>query len=156
MIKIDISGIPTLCIEHLVLDYNGTIAINGDVITGVKVRLEELSRLVDIHVLTADTYGSVHEQCRELNVSVHVIGKYHQDREKLNFIESLKCEYCIAIGNGRNDTLMLEKAELGIGIMQAEGISAKTLMSCDIVFGSINDALDSLLNPMRLVATLRN
>lgn len=28
MMKIEISGMPTLCIEHLVLDYNGTVAIN--------------------------------------------------------------------------------------------------------------------------------
>lgn len=156
MIKIEISGMSTLLIEHLVLDYNGTIAINGELIEGVKERLEKISGLVDIYVITADTYGSVYEECRDLNLSVHVIGKYHQDREKLNFIESLKCEYCAAIGNGRNDILMLEHAALGIGVIQTEGMSAKTLMSSDIVFYSINDALDALLHPNRLIATLRN
>lgn len=156
MIQIEISGMPKLQIEHVVLDYNGTIAINGALIAGVKERLEALGSLVDIHVLTADTYGSVHEQCRDLPLSVHVIGKYHQDREKLNFIESYKSEYCVAIGNGRNDVLMLEHAALGIGVMQEEGMSGKTLMSCDVVFHSINDALDGLLYPNRLIATLRN
>lgn len=156
MIRIEISGMSPLEIEHLVLDYNGTIAINGGLIEGVAERLAALSALVDVHVLTADTYGSVYEQCRDLNLSVDVIGKYHQDREKLNFIESLKSEYCVAIGNGRNDVLMLESAALGIGVIQGEGMSTKTLMSSDIVFTSINDALDALLHPNRLIATLRN
>lgn len=156
MIKIEISGMPQILIEHLVLDYNGTIAINGEIIAGVNERLGKLSALLDIHVLTADTYGSVHEACRGLNVSVHVIGKYQQDREKLTFVESLKVEHCIAIGNGRNDALMLSSAALGIALIQEEGINTKALLASDIVFHSINDALDSLLNPQCLIATLRN
>jgi len=156
MIQIEISGIPTQVIEHLVLDYNGTIASNGVLIAGVMEKLEKLSVLLDIHVLTADTYGSVHEQCAGHKVSVHVIGKYQQDREKLIFIESLKPQHCIAIGNGKNDALMLSAAALGIAMIQEEGINTKALLASDIVFHSINDALDSLLNPQRLIATLRN
>lgn len=156
MIQIEISGMAPLCIEHVVLDYNGTIAINGELIEGVAERLDTLSTLVDVHVLTADTYGSVHEQCRDLNLSVEVIGKYAQDREKLRFIESIKPEYCVAIGNGRNDVLMLEGAALGIAVIQGEGVSTKTLIASDVVFSSITDALDALLHPNRLIATLRN
>lgn len=156
MVRIEISGMEKLEIEHLVLDYNGTIAINGVVIDGVMERLEQLSVLLDIHVITADTYGSVHEQCAGQNISVHVIGKFHQDREKLIFIESLKAEHCIAIGNGKNDALMLTSAALGIVLLQEEGTSTKALLASDAVFRSINDALDSLLNLQRLIATLRN
>jgi soluble P-type ATPase len=156
MVEIEISGMEKLVIEHLLLDYNGTIAINGVVIDGVMERLEKLSVLLDIHVVTADTYGSVHEQCDGQNISVHVIGKYHQDREKLIFIESLKAEHCVAIGNGKNDVLMLTSAALGIALLQEEGASTKALLASDAVFRSINDALDSLLNPQRLIATLRN
>lgn len=156
MIRIEIPGMELLEIEHLVLDYNGTIAFNGVVIDGVMERLEKLSVLLDIHVITADTYGSVHEQCDGQNISVHVIGKYHQDREKLTFIDSLKPEHCVAIGNGKNDLLILTHAALGFAVIQEEGISTKTLMASDIVFKTINDALDALLNPNRLIATLRN
>lgn len=156
MIRIEIPGMELLEIEHLVLDYNGTIAFNGVVIDGVMERLEKLSVLLDIHVITADTYGSVHEQCDGQNISVHVIGKYHQDREKLTFIDSLKPEHCVAIGNGKNDLLILTHAALGFAVIQEEGISTKTLMASDIVFKTINDALEALLNPNRLIATLRN
>lgn len=156
MIRLEIPGMERLEIEHLVLDYNGTIATNGVIISGVMEKLEKLSILLDIHVLTADTYGSVHEQCDGQHLSVHVIGKYQQDREKLIFIESLKPQHCITIGNGKNDALMLSSAALGIGMIQEEGINTKALLASDIVFHSINDALDSLLNPQRLIATLRN
>ncbi len=156
MIRLEIPGMEPLEIEHLVLDYNGTMAVNGIIIAGVMERLEKLSVLLDIHVLTADTYGSVHEQCDGHTISVHVIGKYQQDREKLIFLESLKTQHCIAIGNGKNDALMVSHAALGIALIQEEGTSTKTIMASDIVFKTINDALDSLLNPNRLIATLRN
>ena len=156
MIRIEIPGMELLEIEHLVLDYNGTIAINGILIDGVMERLEKLSVLLDIHVITADTYGSVHEQCHGHAISVHVIGKYHQDREKLTFLESLKPEHCVAIGNGKNDLLILSQAALGFAVIQEEGISTKTFLASDVVFHSINDALDALLHPNRLIATLRN
>lgn len=156
MIEVEISGMPKLSLKHLILDYNGTIAVNGILIEGVVERLDALSTLVDVHVLTADTYGSVHEQCRDLNLTVDVIGKCAQDREKLRFIESLKSEYCVAVGNGRNDVLMLEHAALGIAVIQDEGISTKTLIASDVMFKTINDALDALLHPNGLIATLRN
>ena len=156
MVRIEVPGMELLEIEHLVLDYNGTIAINGILIEGVMERLGKLSVLLDIHVITADTYGSVHEQCHGHYISVHVIGKYHQDREKLTFLESLKPEHCVAIGNGKNDLLILSHAALGFAVIQEEGISTKTLLASDVVFQSINDALEALLNPNRLIATLRN
>jgi soluble P-type ATPase len=60
------------------------------------------------------------------------------------------------MGNGKNDALMVSCAALGFAILQEEGTSTKTLMASDVVFKSINDALDALIYPKRLVATLRN
>ena len=57
--------------------------------------------------------------------------------------------------NGRNDALMLKNAVIGIGLMQKEGISKETLLNSDIIFYDINDALDAILNPKRLIASLR-
>lgn len=154
--RLEIPGREALEIEHLILDYNGTIACNGIVYEGIKERLAKLAQAVKIHVITADTYGSVHAQCAAMGVEVHVIGKEAQDQAKLAFIKSLEKERCVAIGNGRNDTLMLADAALGFALMQEEGLSTRTLMASDVVFGSIHDALDALLFPSRLIATLRN
>ena len=64
MIKIEIPGRETIEIEHVVLDYNGTIALDGQLIAGAARRIRELSRsCARIYVLTADTYGTVRAQC---------------------------------------------------------------------------------------------
>jgi soluble P-type ATPase len=156
MLTLEIPGMEALEIEHLVLDYNGTIACNGVVYEGVREKLEKLSESVKVHVITADTYGSVHAQCSAMGVEVHVIGKEAQDEEKRSFIGSLGKEGCVAVGNGRNDALMLAEAALGFALMQEEGLSTRALIASDALFGSIHDALDALIFPSRLVATLRN
>lgn len=156
MLTLNIPGRAPFLLEHLILDYNGTIACNGIVYEGVRERLEKLAETVKLHVITADTYGSVHAQCSAMGVEVHVIGKEVQDEAKRSFIGSLGKEGCVAIGNGRNDALMLADAALGFALMQEEGLSTRALMASDALFGSIHDALDALLVPSRLVATLRN
>ena len=62
----------------------------------------------------------------------------------------------VAIGNGRNDRLMLEAAGLGIALIQAEGAASETLRRADVVCTSILDALGLLRDPRRLIATLRS
>ena len=60
------------------------------------------------------------------------------------------------MGNGRNDALMLKEAALGIAVIQEEGGAVETLLAADIVTHSVLVALDLLLNPLRLTATLRS
>lgn len=61
----------------------------------------------------------------------------------------------VAIGNGSNDGLMLAKAALGIIVLGPEGAAVKALQQADVLVKDINDGLDLLLYPKRLVATLR-
>lgn len=156
MMRLEIPGNNTLEIEHLVLDYNGTIAFKGEIIQGVLERLSLLASSLKVHIITADTYGSVHQQCEGQDIFVSIIGLENQDREKLMFIESLGASHCISIGNGKNDALMLAHSALGFSVIQEEGTSTQTLIASDVVFKSINDALDALIYPKRLIATLRN
>jgi soluble P-type ATPase len=62
----------------------------------------------------------------------------------------------LALGNGRNDRLMLQAAALGIALIQREGAAAQTLTSADLVCTSVLDALALLTTPKRLTATLRS
>jgi hypothetical protein len=48
-----------LQIEYLVLDYNGTLALDGRLIPGVRPHLRTLARLMELHVVTADIFGTV-------------------------------------------------------------------------------------------------
>jgi soluble P-type ATPase len=66
MFVIDIPGRERVAIDHLVLDYNGTIALDEDLIPDVPEMMEELSTQMTIHVLTADTHGTVREKLNGL------------------------------------------------------------------------------------------
>jgi soluble P-type ATPase len=89
MIRIEIPGTPALTLSHLVLDYNGTLAVNGILVDGVLERLDVLAQQLSVHVITADTYGTVAEQIAGKSIALHVIGADAQDSQKLAFVESL-------------------------------------------------------------------
>jgi soluble P-type ATPase len=57
MISVDIPGFGALELAHLVLDYNGTLAIDGRLLPGVADALLDLAPSLRIHVVTADTFG---------------------------------------------------------------------------------------------------
>lgn len=155
MIEIDIPGIKKIHAEHLVLDYNGTVAEDGKLINGVAEILNRISDNLEVHVITADTFGKAAEELKGVKCTLDIIGKGDQQKQKLDFVESLGAEKVISIGNGFNDLLMLKESALGITVIQKEGSSAKTLGAADIVVTSIIDALELILNPLRIAATLR-
>ncbi len=155
MIKIEIPGSKTLQIEHLVLDFNGTLAEDGMVIDGVLKVLHKLSELVNVHILTADTYGSIMSQLSGLNVSITIAPPEKQDIFKSGYITKLDNSKVACIGNGRNDCLMMKEAALSIAVIQKEGAAFETIVAAQIVCTNIKDALSLMLNPKRLIATLR-
>lgn len=155
MITLEISGRKTLRIEHLVLDFNGTLAIDGKLIEGVRERLQQLSTQLMVHVITADTFGTATHELRGIDCKVKVLEKGRQDKQKKIYINELGKNKCATIGNGYNDWQMLKHAALSIATIQAEGTSTLSLKQVLIVCYNVNHALDLLLNPNRLVATLR-
>jgi len=155
MIEIDIPGIKKIYAEHLVLDYNGTVAEDGKLISGVADIINRISDNLEVHVITADTFGKSAEELMGVKCTLDIIGKGDQQKQKLDFIESLGAEKVISIGNGFNDILMVRDAALGISVIQREGASAKTVAAADIIVTSIIDALELILNPLRIAATLR-
>lgn len=155
MITIEIPGRRPLQIEHLVLDFNGTLAIDGKLIDGVRERLQAISSKLLVHVITADTFGTATNQLSGIDCKVKVLEKMRQDKQKKIYIKQLGKNKCITIGNGYNDWQMLKYAALSIATIQAEGASSQATKHATIVCFSINHALDLLLNVNRLVATLR-
>lgn len=155
MLKIEIPGSGELRLEHLVLDYNGTIAIDGILIVGVKTRLTRLSEHLRIHVVTADTFGSTRSGLAGIRCELSILDVDRQAARKLEYVKRLGRGATVAVGNGRNDRLMLSGAALGIAVIQKEGASSVALRSADVVTHDILDALDLLAKPKRLTATLR-
>jgi soluble P-type ATPase len=141
MIVFDIPQRGEIAIEHVLLDFNGTIAIDGTLIPGVAGKLAQLASRVTVHVITADT---------------NIIARERQDRAKLAYAERLGLERVLAIGNGINDGLMLRQAALGICVIQGEGAAVRAMQAAEMVCLDIGAALDLLLRPHRVTATLRN
>jgi len=155
MISETIRGFGTLRIEHLVLDFNGTLAVDGRLLPGVRPCLRQLARRLDLHVLTADTFGTARCALEGVPCKLAVLGPRSQDRAKARYVRLLGAARVACVGNGRNDVGMLRAARLGIAVMQTEGAASEVLRAADIVAPSIADALDLLLHPLRLTATLR-
>jgi soluble P-type ATPase len=155
MLDINIPGAQPLRLSHLILDYNGTLACDGTILKEVAERLEILAEHLEIHIVTADTFGSVRTQVAHLPVQLAVIPPEKQAQAKAAYIENSGPANSAAIGNGRNDALMLKRAALGIAVMQTEGAAMEALLAADVVTSGIVDALDLLLHPDRLKATLR-
>lgn len=154
MIKIDIPGRESLTIEHVVLDYNGTIARDGELIEGVPERIEALSRCVKVHILTADTYGTVREKCAGLGAEIDTFPGAGAAACKERIVRSLG-EHVVCLGNGYNDKEMFGAAALSVAILESEGCCASLISCADVLVRSIADGLDLLLKPDRLRATLR-
>ena len=156
MMELDVPGFRRLQIQHLVLDYNGTIAVDGILLGGVSERIRELAGKLTVHVITADTLGSATEQISALPLKVEILPPGDQARAKRDFVEKLGADSVVAIGNGRNDREMLDVAAVGIALIQPEGCAVQAVLSADIIAASILDALDLLRSPKRMVATLRS
>jgi len=155
MIPLNVPGREKLVLKNIVLDFNGTIALDGVLLPGVQNKLNDISEILDVYIITADTFGTVKAACSSINCKLAVLTEKLGAYEKMKFIESLGQQETAAIGNGNNDVLMLEKAVLGILVTGPEGSSKKALMAADVVVRDIITGLDLFLNPKRLVATLR-
>lgn len=152
---IEIPNFKTFEITHIVCDYNGTIAKDGIVLPEVKALFDRLSKKYILHVITADTFGSVKAQLQGYGAEIKILSSDDHTKEKADFISELGESQCVAIGNGNNDSQMLKAAAVGIALLGDEGCSKDTFLSADIICKSITEALSLMLETKRLVATLR-
>lgn len=152
---IEIPNFKTLNIQHIVCDYNGTIAKDGLLLPQVASLLKELSKEYTLHVITADTFGTVHKQLEPSPVTIKVLKSNDHTKEKADYIRTLEAEKCAAIGNGNNDKEMLALASVSIALLGDEGCSKDALLNADALCKNIEDALSLFLHTKRLIATLR-
>ena len=155
MIQLTIPDFGELQLTHLVMDYNGTLACDGIPVPGIKERFEALSRDLSLQVITADTFGRVRADLEGWPCTVQVLPSGNQAEQKLALVRELGAQSCVCLGNGRNDRLMLEAAALGVAVLLDEGVAREALLAANVVTPGILPALDLLLPPLRLTATLR-
>jgi P-type E1-E2 ATPase len=152
MLHVAIPGREDLSLEHVVLDVNGTLTDRGRPIDGARERLARVATAMEIHVLSADTYGNAEEIAALAGATFERVR--HGD-EKRAYLERLGAARTAAVGNGNNDAPMLRAAALGIAVIGPEGAGAAALAAADVVAGTILAALDLLVDPQALAATLR-
>jgi P-type E1-E2 ATPase len=158
VLKIEIPNVGKLTLEHLVMDMNGTIATGGVIHGDLMALFEKIkkAKILELHVITADTFGTAVKMAKSFGLDCNVLPKQKVEaEEKLDYINSLGSETCIVMGNGNNDYLMIQNAGLGICVLGREGAATQCLLSADLVVQDPKDALLMILNPERLVATLR-
>jgi len=155
LITLTIPGLGRVNWNYLLLDLNGTLALDGVLIEGIDDRIRILSNELEISLITANTHGTAQSIAQTLGVCVKQISSGQEAQQKQALVTSLGSAAVIAIGNGNNDALMLATASLGIAVLGPEGTSVNTLQAADLVAPSIQIALEMLIHPERLAATLR-
>lgn len=159
-IRLDIPGFGPLAVHHLVTDYSGTLACGGRVSAEVLHRLARLSEIVEIHVVTSDTFGTVRRELGGLpSVRLHLLEGGRHDERKEAYVRRLDPATVVVFGNGSNDRLLLkavkEEGGLSVVVDNGEGCALDAVLHAHILIRGIVPALDLLLEPQRCKATLR-
>jgi len=156
-LHLEIPGWGELRLQQALFDLNGTLALDGILPEAVRERLWRLQETLALYVVTADTHGTAADltrDCGDLNIAR--VRADDEAGQKHVLLEDLEASNTVTFGNGANDALMLRKACLGICVMQGEGTSLQALLASDVLVRSAEEGLDLLLNPTRLIATLRS
>ena len=155
MIEIDIPGFGPVRLEHLVSDFTGTLSVDGMLLSEVDARLNKLSEVLKVHILTADTFGKAQAELKNVKCEMHILTGENHDVQKEDYVNKLGAGNVVALGNGKNDRKMLKAARIGIAVTEGEGCAVDAIMAADIHVRAALDGLDLLLNTKRCKATLR-
>jgi P-type E1-E2 ATPase len=155
MIELTIPGRGNIQLKCAVFDVNGTLAVDSVLIDGVAEKIAALRAQLDVHLLTADTHSKQAEIDRGLGLTAARVRPGYEREQKADYARALGADHVVAIGNGANDVEMLKAAAIGIAVIGREGCAGEALAAADVVVTDIETALELLLNPRRLIATLR-
>ena len=157
-ITIDIPGFGERHIRIAVSDYTGTHSFGGVIEPDVKRKLRELAAVVDLHIVTADSFGTAERELAGIAIPYKLRSGRH-DIEKAEFVSQFDLQHVAAFGNGNNDRLMLQAVKegggLAIAVDNGEGCALDAMRNADLFVVGAANAMDLLLDPLRLKATLR-
>ncbi len=155
MFKLKIPGFGLVKLEHLVSDFTGTLSVNGVLLPRVRAQLNEISKFLKVHILTADTFGKARKELEGIKCTIYILKGKRLDIQKEEYIKNLGTETVVAFGNGNNDRKMLKSAKIGISVSEGEGCAVEAIIASNVHVPNANAGLDLLLHPNRLKATLR-
>ncbi|MGA2133435.1 MAG: ATPase P [Bryobacteraceae bacterium] len=157
-ILVEIPGMGRRSITTVVSDYTGTFSLGGVIAPDVRSKLTSLAALVDLHIVTADSFGTAVRELAGI-ATPYLLQTGRHDTEKSDYVGRFDLTHVAAIGNGNNDRLMLQAVKEGGGLALAvdngEGCAVDALLHSNLVVVGAANVLDLLLDPVRLKATLR-
>ena len=113
---------------------------------------------MDLHIVTADSFGTAERELAGIATPYHLHPGRH-DIEKAEYVNQFDLQSVAAFGNGNNDRLMLKAVKegggLAIAVDNGEGCAMDAMRNADLFVAGAANAIDLLLDPLRLKATLR-
>lgn len=161
MIKLMIPGFGPLEVRRVVTDYTGTHSFKGVVRRTVRTRLARLAKLVDVNVLTVDTFGTARRELARLPIELHFLNDddRRNDKKKQRFVLKYEPKHVAAFGNGNMDRLLLKTVRdaggLAVAVDNGEGCALDAILNANVFVHGSEQALDLLLEPTSCKATLR-
>ncbi len=157
-VLIEIPGFGTREIHTIVSDYTGTLSCAGRLTPGVREKLVTLLDLVDIRIVSSDSFCTATEELRGI-VKPDILNTEKHDLEKQEYVKHLDLPHVAAFGNGNNDRLLLktvkESGGLAIAVDNGEGCAIDALLNANLFIVGGANALNLLLEVRSCRATLR-
>ncbi len=154
MISIQRSGMESLEIQSVLIDLEGTLAIDRRVHPKSKDKVNLLSKRATIYILARGNTENAEKILKKMKVEILFVTEKDSSQQKLNLLQRLGPHQTAVIGNGLDDVRVMEQAGLGMCVIGKEGSCAEAMAKADLVFTDVLDALDFLLKPLRQRATL--
>lgn len=154
LIHVEIPGFTCLALRHLVLPFDGVIALDAKPQPAVMERLAKLSREIRIHVLADVTDRAACFAVAGASTQLVRLPLAAQGPAKLDLVRRLGVDHTMVIGQSRSDALMLAAAALGVAVHCSNGLAREAAGHADIIVRHTVDALGLLLWQDRLVESL--
>ena len=154
MISIQRPGMESLELHFVLIDFEGTLAMDGRVHPKAKDKVNLLSKRVTVYILTKSSKEKVEETLKKMKAEILSMTEGDSSQQKLDVLQRLGPHQTAVIGNGFDDVQIMEQAGLGMCVIGKEGSSPEAVAKADLVVTSVLDALDFLLRPLRQGATL--
>src|SRR4030065_2046296 len=99
MLKNEIPGFGFVRAEHLVSDFTGTLSRDGKLLAGIEERLQKISEILKIHIVTSDTFGLARSELMAVKCTLNILSGVDHDLQKEDYVKKLGPEKVSAIGN---------------------------------------------------------
>jgi len=129
------AGQEPLRIEYILIDFEGTLAVDRRVHPKAKDKMNLLSRRTKIYVLAQGQDQAVEEVLKKVKAEIVHLKEGESSQGKLNLLNKLGPQQTVAVGNGQDDVAMVEAAGLGICVISKEGTASETVEKADLGCG---------------------